>query len=97
LAGKRLRCALSLSGYGWHVSGFYVCFDSPELDDIGPMAAFEDLAFPLAHALRMRDRQGAPRPRYTLCVDDSHGNKVHVTELQEKEFRPELERALEGV
>jgi hypothetical protein len=85
------------AGYGWHMSGFYVCFDSPELDDIGPVAAFEDLAFPLAHALRTRDRQGAPRPQYTLCVDDSHGNKVHVTELQEKEFKPALEQALEDV
>jgi hypothetical protein len=79
------------------MSGFFVCFDSPELGDIGPVDSLGDLAYPLAHALKTSDRQGTPRPQYTVCVDDSQGHKVHVTNLQETEFAPALERALEDV
>lgn len=75
-----------------------VGIDTPErLDDLGPAAVPSDLAYLLADALLKFEKQGSPRPQYTVYARDQDGNARDLTKAEQEAFNTALEQALEEV
>jgi hypothetical protein len=82
-----------LEGEG-RMADYSIDFHTPGGHEIGPAASPSDLAYPLAHALLIIDKQGVAQPPYNVRADED-GIARDLTEAEQEAFDTALEQAFD--